>query len=98
MPSCCLLTQTVYFMKLKQKMFIMIFMEIKVEIQNFLIFLIKLKKEFKRKIIIELVELKSKMYSLVDVDSEENKKAKAVDKNVIKCTRHKKLCFLIKNW
>ena len=85
-------------MKLKQKMFIMIFMEIKVEIQNFLIFLIKLKKEFKRKIIIELVELKSKTYSLVDVDSEENKKAKAVDKNVIKSTRHKKLCFLIKNW
>ena len=73
-------------------------MEIKVEIQNFLIFLIKLKKEFKRKIIIELVELKSKTYSLVDVDSEENKKAKAVDKNVIKSTRHKKLCFLIKNW
>ena len=72
-------------------------MEIKVEIQNFLIFLIKLKKEFKRKIIIELVELKSKTYSLVDVDSEENKKAKAVDKNVIKSTRHK-LCFLIKNW
>ena len=93
MPSCCLLTQTVYFMKLKQKMFIMIFMEIKVEIQNFLIFLIKLKKEFKRKIIIELVELKSKMYSLVDVDSEENKKAKAVDKMLLKAQDIKNYVF-----
>ena len=48
------------------------------EIQSFLILLTKtvigkMKDEFKWKIISEFVELKSKMYSLVDVDGEEIK-------------------------
>ena len=43
-----------------------------------------MKDEFKDKIISEFVGLKSKMYSLIDVDNEENKKAKGVNKNVIK--------------
>ena len=39
-----------------------------------------MKDEFKGKIISEFVGLNSKMYSLVDVDNEENKKAKGVNK------------------
>ena len=39
----------------------------------------KMKDKFKRKIS-EFVGLKSKMYSLIDVDNEENKKAKGVNK------------------
>ena len=63
-----------------------IFMEIEIcwilvinhEIQSFLILLTKtvigkMKDEFKGKIISEFVALKSKMYSLVDVDGEEIK-------------------------
>ena len=38
----------------------------------------------------EFVGLKSKMYSLVDVDGKENKKAIGVDKNFIKNTRYEK--------
>ena len=48
-----------------------------------------MKDEFKDKIISEFVGLKSKMYSLIDVDNEENKKAKGVNKNVIKNIRSK---------
>ena len=44
----------------------------------------KMKDEFKGKIISEFVGLKSKMYSLIAVDSEEVKKAKGVNKNVVK--------------
>ena len=44
-----------------------------------------MKDEFKRKIISEFVGLKSKMYSLIDVDNDENKKAKGVNKKI----RHK---------
>ena len=54
----------------------------------------KTKDEFKGKILSEFVELKSKMYSFVDVDGEENKKAKGVNKKVAKNTRHKKFVVL----
>ena len=42
----------------------------------------KMKDEFGGKIISEFFELKSKMYSLVDVDGKENKKAKGVNKSM----------------
>ena len=76
-------------MKLKQKMFMKIFMKIKVylflattqKIQIFMILSIekvtgKMKDEFKGKIICESVGLKSKVYSPVTVDNEEIKKEK----------------------
>ena len=44
----------------------------------------KTKDEFKGKTISEFVGLKSKMYSLIDVDDEEVTKAKGVNKNVVK--------------
>ena len=44
----------------------------------------KIKNEFKGKLISEFIGLKSKMYSLIAVDSEEVKKAKGMDKNVVK--------------
>ena len=46
-----------------------------------------MKDEVKGKLISEF-ELKSKMYSLIDVDGEEVKKAKGVSKNVAKNIRH----------
>ena len=88
-------------MKLKMIGFMKIFMKIKI----CLIFLIikkiqkkcpvnkkvtgKMKDEVKGKIIIEFVGLKSKLYSLVTVDNEKPKKAKGVNKNVVKNIRHK---------
>ena len=49
-----------------------------------------MKDEFKEeKIISKFVGLKSKMYSLVAVDDREVKKAKGVNKNVVKSIRHK---------
>ena len=54
----------------------------------------KIKDEFKRKIISEFVGLKSKMYSLITVEEEEVKKAKGVNKNVVKNTRHKEFVVL----
>ena len=47
----------------------------------------KMKDEFKGKIISEFVGLRSKMYSLVAVDDEEVKKAKGVNKGVVKKIR-----------
>ena len=44
----------------------------------------RMKDELKGKIISEFVRLKSKMYSLIAVDSEENKKTKGVNRNVVK--------------
>ena len=57
-----------------------------------------MKDKFKGKRISEFVGLKSKMYSLIDVDNEENKKAKGVNKNGVKNIRHKEYVdvFLIK--
>ena len=48
-----------------------------------------MKDEFKGKIISEFIGLKSKMYSLVTVDNEKSKKAKGVNKNIVKNIRHK---------
>ena len=50
----------------------------------------KMKDEFKGKIISELVGLKSKMYSFIAVDGGEIKKAKGVNKNVVKNIKHEK--------
>ena len=46
--------------------------------------------EIQRKIISDFVGLDSKTYSLIDVDNEENKKVKSVNKNVVKNIRHRK--------
>ena len=48
-----------------------------------------MKHEVKGKTISEFVELKSKMYSLVFVNNEEIKKARGVNKNVVKNLKHK---------
>ena len=48
-----------------------------------------MKDEFKRKIISKFVGLKSKMCSLIDVDGKENRKAKGINKNLVKNTRPK---------
>ena len=56
-----------------------------------------MKDEFKRKIISMFVVLKSKMYSLIDIDVKQNKKAKEVSKNVVKNTRHKKYIDVLFN-
>ena len=55
----------------------------------------KMKDEFKGKIISEFVGLKSRMYLLIDVDYEESKKAKGVNKKNIKNIRQRiYLCFV----
>ena len=56
-----------------------------------------MKDEFKGKIISEFAGLKSKMYSLIAVDSEEVKKAKGVNKNVVKKISHKELVDILFN-
>ena len=43
----------------------------------------KVKDEFKGKITIKFVVLKSKMCSLVNVDGEENKKSKLVNRGIV---------------
>ena len=48
-----------------------------------------MKNEFIGKIIRGFAGLKSKMYSLVTVDNEENKKAKRVNKNIVKNIRER---------
>ena len=59
----------------------------------------KMKGEFKGEIISEFVGLKSKMYILIDVNGEEIKIAKGVNKNV-ENTRHKEFVDALfnKNW
>ena len=56
----------------------------------------KMKDESEGKINIEFVGLKSKMYSLIDIDGEENKKEKGVNSVVFKNIKHKEyLDFLL---
>ena len=57
----------------------------------------KIRDEFKGKIFCELIGLKSKMYSLIYVDSEEVKKAKGVNKNLIKKIKHKEFVDVLFN-
>ena len=84
-------------MKLKEKMFMKIF--IKKKLFDFSDYplnskffdpvnkkVIEMKDEFKEKIISGFVGLKSKMYSLISVDDEEVTKAKGVNKKI----KHKK--------
>ena len=57
----------------------------------------KIKDKFEGETISEFVILKSKMYSLVTVDNEEIKKAKEVNKNVVKNTRRKRFVDVLFN-
>ena len=50
----------------------------------------KMTDEFRRKIISEFAVLKSQMYSLVDVDDEESKKAKGIYRSAARGIRHNK--------
>ena len=100
MLNSCLQTQTASLMKLKQIIFMKIFMKIKIclilviihKIQSFLILPTKaigrMKDEFRGKIISEFIGLKQEMYSLIVADNGEIK-AKGVNKNTIKNMRHK---------
>ena len=54
----------------------------------------KIKYKFKGEIISDFVGLKSRMYSLVSVDGKKNKKAKTVNRKVVKNTRHKEFGFV----
>ena len=56
-----------------------------------------MKDKFKGKIISEFIGLKSKMYSLIAVDGEDVKKAKGVNKNIIKKIRHEKYTDVLFN-
>ena len=56
-----------------------------------------MKDEFKGKIISEFVGLKWKMYSLIAVDGGEIKKAKGVNKYVVKNIRHKEYTDVLFN-
>ena len=57
----------------------------------------KIKDEIKGKIINESVGLKLQMYSLINIDVEENKKEKGDDKNIVKSTRHKEYVDVLFN-
>ena len=56
-----------------------------------------MKDEFKGNIICEFVGLKSKMYSLVSLDGEENRKTKGVNKYVATDIRHKEFVDVLFN-
>ena len=60
-------------------------------------FIGRTKDKVKGKIIRKFVGLKSKMCSLIDIDSEEIKKAKGVNKNVVKNIRHKECIDVLSN-
>ena len=57
----------------------------------------KIKDEIKGKIINESVGLKLQIYSLINIDVEENKKEKGDDKNIVKNTRHKEYVDVLFN-
>ena len=69
--------------KQAQMMFMKIFIKIKTFFVNEKV-IGKVKDEVKGKIICDFVKLKSKMYSLIVESSEEIKKAKGFNKNVVK--------------
>ena len=56
-----------------------------------------MKDEFKGKTTQELVGLKSKMYSLVNVDNEETIRAKGVSKNVVRNIWHREIIDILFN-
>ena len=57
----------------------------------------KIKDEFKGKIIGEFVGLKSKMYSSVDIDGREIKKAKGVNESTVNNITHKEFVDVLFN-
>ena len=57
----------------------------------------KMKYKFKEKLVSEFLGLKSKMYSLIDEYNEENKKAKRVNKEVVKNIRYKEYIHVLFN-
>ena len=57
----------------------------------------KMKDEFKKKIIRDFVGLKSKLCSLVIEDNEKIKKAKGVNKSIIKNKRHREYIDVLFN-
>ena len=57
----------------------------------------KMRDKSKGKIIRKFLGLKSKMYSLIAVDSREIKKEKAVNKNVVKNIRHEEYISVLFN-
>ena len=57
----------------------------------------KIKDEFKGKIISEFVGLKSKMYSSVDIDGREIKKAKRVNESTVNNITHKEFVDVLFN-
>ena len=48
-----------------------------------------MKDEFEGRMISEFIRLKSKIYSLVDVDGEISKKAKGINRSVVMGIKHK---------
>ena len=57
----------------------------------------KMKDESKGKINIEIVGLKSKMYSLIDVDGQENKREKGVNSVVVENAMHEEYLDVLIN-
>ena len=81
----------------------MMFMKIFIKIKTFFVnekVIGKVKDEVKGKIICDFVKLKSKMYSLIVESSEEIKKAKGFNKNVVKNIGIKNMLmfWLMKKW